>query len=87
MTTERKVLLENKLRKIIHSELKQVKKLREVNDSKTIGRKFAQMCEWDGNVMAEAFMASLTDANHHTERKKLAPVLSKIFGIVLDPEG
>lgn len=58
------------------------KVMNEEHDPKNdkIGVKLSQMCEWDGVSITEAYLAALTDANFHSERKKLAPVLSKIFG-------
>lgn len=40
----------------------------------------AQKTRWDGIACTEIYLESLTECNFHSERRKLTPILSKIFG-------
>ena len=42
-----------------------------------IGERVAFFLKWDGNAICEAFLAALTDANFHTLRKQIAPIIAK----------
>lgn len=40
-----------------------------------LGEKLAQRLQWDGNAITAAFLAALTEANFHTLRAQLEPVI------------
>lgn len=45
-----------------------------------IGEKVAFFLDWEGNAICEAFLAALTDANFHTLRKQIEPIINKHLG-------
>lgn len=42
-----------------------------------IGIDIAHHFEWDGNQIVEAFIAALTDANHHTLAKQIQQLFNE----------
>ncbi len=56
-------------------------------DTSKLGRELASKCGWNGSEITAAYLEALTDANFHTERKKLAPILNKIFQSDFNADG
>ena len=42
-----------------------------------MGERLAFFLRWDGQAITKAFLAALTDANFHTLRTELEPVIKK----------
>jgi len=42
-----------------------------------IGERVAFFLRWDGHAITTAFLAALTDANYHTLRTELEPIIKK----------
>lgn len=42
-----------------------------------MGERLAFFLRWDGQEITTAFLAALTDANYHTLRAQLEPVIKK----------
>jgi len=49
----------------------------ETTDPADIGEFIARVYRWDGNAITAAFLAALTDANHHALRADLEPIINK----------
>ena len=47
----------------------------EATDPADIGEFIARVYRWDGSKITAAFMAALTDANFHTLRAELEPLI------------
>jgi hypothetical protein len=45
-----------------------------------MGERLAFFLRWDGQAITTAFLAALTDANFHTLRTELEPVIKKHLG-------
>ena len=42
-----------------------------------LGEQLARTVRWNGHAIAAAFLAALTDANHHALRAELEPIINK----------
>jgi len=49
----------------------------ETTDPADIGEFIARVYRWDGSKITAAFLAALTDANFHTLRAELEPIINK----------
>lgn len=76
-------LLESKLRKVIRPIVERM--LREGEDDDELskasewGSELSEKCRWDGYLISLVYLEALTDANFHTLRKKIEPVINKYF--------
>lgn len=76
-------LLESKLRKVIRPMVERM--LREGEDDDELskasewGSELSEKCRWDGYLISLVYLEALTDANFHTLRKKIEPVINKYF--------
>ena len=51
------------------------------------GQRLATFCQWGGRLICQVFAEALTDANFHSLRKVLVPVINKELNADIVPEG
>ena len=59
----------------------------ELKLSRQLASTVASKIEWDGGLAGQVFLDALTECNFHSERTKLAPILSKVLGATYNPKG
>lgn len=59
----------------------------EIKLARQLAASIASKTEWDGGLAGLVFLNTLTECNFHSERKKLAPILSKVLGATYNPAG
>jgi hypothetical protein len=69
-----------KIRKVLNEELTD-------DDIRKLASTVSNKCGWDGDAITRVYLDALTDANFHSERRKLAPILSKVFESEYEAEG
>ena len=79
MTAKQVKLIENYVRSKVRKNLNEA---RDSYDSGVIdvATDLAQKCSWDYEEITQVYLEALTDANAHSQRKKIQPLLNKIFG-------
>lgn len=79
LSTRHAKLIENYVRKQVRKNLNEA---RDSYDSGVIdvATDLAQKCSWDYEEITQVYLEALTDANAHSHRKKIQPMLNKIFG-------
>ena len=54
---------------------------------KSLVKQVSVACAWEGAMIVETFVETLTNCNYHIERRLIVPHLNKIFGMELEQEG
>lgn len=75
-------LIESKVRKVLNEE-------KSINPDMSklytkYGSELAEKFRWIPLDITGAYLEALTDANHHSARKQLTPILNKIYGVNFD---
>jgi len=73
-----------KLSNLQESGLRKIVKLLKEEENSSMATTLASHAKWDAELITKIYLDALTDANAHTERRRLVPVLNKLFRTSFD---